>query len=373
MASYFIFAENNYVMKGISKFIVFMRTKSRVITAWTAVFLFFFLSFWSSWKVSFLHSLLLTTCLIFASDIESKYIVRLLQKGFFFPFYITNFLFIIIMASLTTYLESFMLMVMSKHLSIAIPQLDGFNMFFIPFLIRIVLFTAAIAISVITILQRAEKDSQKIKDDLWSEKLDMELRFLKSQITPHFLFNALNNIYSLVYTKDENAPQSLLKLSDMLRYVMVDCQVDTISLDKEVKYIDAFIDFQKMSMENKSNVIFEKKISNHDFKIPPMILQPLVENSFKHSRLVSDPEGFVHFYLIQENNDLIFIARNSIKGTSITITDPSKKTQSGIGLDNVKKRLDLYYGDNYSFNVNQENNSYVATIKIGDRYNEKKV
>ena len=88
----------------------------------------------------------------------------------------------------------------------------------------------------------------------------MELRFLKSQMTPHFLFNALNNIYSLVYIKDENAPKSILKLSDMLRYVMVDCQVDLISLEKEIKYIDAYIDFHQMSMETNSNVIFDKKI-----------------------------------------------------------------------------------------------------------------
>ena len=177
----------------------------------------------------------------------------------------------------------------------------------------------------------------------------------------------------MVYTKDDNAPQSVLKLSDMLRYVMVDCQVDMISLEKEIKYIDAFIDFQKMSMENKSNVIFEKNIDNKDFKIPPMILQPLVENSFKHSRLVSDPNGFVHFYLIQENNDLIFIARNSIKGMTLSVADPNKKTQQGIGLENVKKRLGLYYGDNYSFEAQQEDNKYVVTIKIGDKYNEKNV
>ena len=360
-------------MKGILKSTDFVNGKRRTIIAWLVIFLFFFLSFWSSWKVSFLHSLLLTTSLILASYIESKYIVRLLQKGCHVSFYLITFMLIITMASLTTYLESFMLIIMSKHISISTPQLDGFKTFFIPLLIRVVLFTAAVSVSVISVLQRAEKDNQKIKDDLKSEKLDMELRFLKSQITPHFLFNALNNIYSLVYTKDENAPQSVLKLSDMLRYVMVDCQVDHISLDKEVKYIDAFIDFQQMSMENKSNVIFEKNIKNYDFKIPPMILQPLVENSFKHSRLVCDPTGFVHFYLLQENNDLIFIARNSIKGMSVSIADPNKKPQSGIGLDNVRKRLDLYYGGNYSFDVRQEDNNYIATIKIGDKYNEKKV
>ena len=279
---------------------------------------------------------------------------------------------IIIMSLFTTYLESFLLVFMSKYFEITVPVFEG-SFFFISMLVRVVLFTAAIAIPVISILQRAENESKRIKNELKSEKLDMELRFLKSQMTPHFLFNALNNIYSLVYTGDKNAPQSVLKLSDMLRYVMVDCQVDLISIEKEIKYMDAFIGFQQMSMENKSNVIFEKKIDNKDFKIPPMILQPLVENSFKHSRLVSDPTGFVHFYLVQENNSLIFIARNSIKGMSLSVVDSNKKTHSGIGLDNVKKRLEMYYGNNYSFNATQEDDKYVVTIKIGEKYNEKNV
>jgi len=277
------------------------------------------------------------------------------------------------MASITTYIESFMLVIMSKHISISTPQLDGAKAFIFPFLIRIVLFTATVAISTIAVMQRAEKESQRIKNELKSEKLDMELRFLKSQMTPHFLFNALNNIYSLVYTKDENAPQSVLKLSDMMRYVMVDCQVDEISLDKEMKYIDAYIDFQQMGMENKSNVIFEKNIRNYDFKIPPMILQPLVENSFKHSRVVNDPDGYVHFYLFQENNSLLFTAKNSVKGVSLSVVDSNKKQQQGIGLSNVKKRLELYYGKNYSFDVKQEDDNYIVTIKIGDINNEKKV
>lgn len=364
----------NSVMKMDSKFIIFLKDKSRILTAWLAMFLFIFLSSYSNWIVSFLHALLLTVCLLFTSYIESKYVIKLLQKGSHALFYLLNVVIIIMMSYLTTYLELRLLLFMNKHFAIEIPILEGAKYFFIPMLIRVVLFTATIAISVISILQQIEKENQRIKNELKSEKLDMELRLLKSQMTPHFLFNALNNIYSLVYTKDNNAPQSVLKLSDMLRYVMVDCQVDLISIDKEIKYIDAFIGFQQMSMENKSNVIFEKKIDNHDFKIPPMLLQPLVENSFKHSRLVSDPNGFVHFYLLQEGNDLIFIARNSIKGMSVSVVDTNKKiAHSGIGLDNVKKRLELYYGNNYSFEAKQEDDKYVVTIKIGDRYNEKNV
>ncbi len=356
------------------KIIGLFRKNRRSIIAWITVFLFFFLSFWANWVISFAHALFVTGCLFLVSEIEIKYVVGSLQKGNSFVFYFVNVLIVIIMSMLTTYLESFMLMIMSKHISLAeVPQLDGVKSFFIPFMIRVLLFTTTIAISVISVMQQTEKENKRIKNELKSEKLDMELRFLKSQMTPHFLFNALNNIYSLVYIKDEKAPLSVLKLSDMLRYVMVDCQVDLISIDKEIKYIDAYIDFHQMSMENKSNVIFDKKIMNPDFKIPPMILQPLVENSFKHSRLVNDPNGYVHFYILQENKDLIFIARNSINAYSTSLVDSNKKQQAGIGLTNVKKRLELYYGNNYSFNVNQEDNSYVVTIKIGDKFNEKKV
>ena len=355
------------------KIISIFKGNGRQILAWSAVFLFFFLSFWANWVISFAHALLVTGCLLFTSEVESKYVVKLLQKGNVYIFYLVNVLIVIVFSVSTTYVESLMLTIMSEHMSLSeVPQLDGVKAFFVPLLIRVVIYTATIAISVISTLQHTEKESQRIKNELKSEKLDMELRFLKSQMTPHFLFNALNNIYSLVYIKDENAPKSILKLSDMLRYVMVDCQVDLISLEKEIKYIDAYIDFHQMSMETNSNVIFDKKIKNPDFKIPPMILQPLVENSFKHSRLVNDPNGYVHFYLIQEKNDLIFIARNSISGMS-ALVDTSNKHQAGIGLANVKKRLELYYENRYSFDVKQENNSYVVTIKIGDELDEKKI
>jgi sensor histidine kinase YesM len=364
-------------MKGIELIelvIELVKENKRSIIAWGTVFLFFFLSFWANWIISLAHAILVVTFLLITTYIEKKYIVKYLQRGNNFLFYFINILLVIVMSVLTIYLESFMLTIMSKHISLAeMRQPDGAKAFFIPLLIRILIYIITIAISVITDMQRAEKESQRIKNEIKSEKLDMELRFLKSQMTPHFLFNALNNIYSLVYIKDEKAPQSVLKLSDMLRYVMVDCQVDLISLEKEVKYIDAYIDFHMMSMENNSNIIFDKKIKNPNFKIPPMILQPLVENSFKHSRLDNDPNGYVHFYIIQENNNLIFIARNSMNYMSSSLVDPNKKKQAGIGLANVKKRLELYYGNNYSFNVKQEDNSYVVTIKIGDVFNEKEV
>lgn len=342
----------------------FMKTKPRVIIAWSAIFLFFFLTYWAGWLISFIHALLLTLCLILASEIEARYIIRLLKKKTIYLFYLINFLLVVVMSILTVYVETLMLL-MTKDLNV--PDLSNIKLMLVPLLIRMVLYTATIAITVISKLQVKEKENQRIKNELRSEKLDMELRFLKSQIAPHFLFNALNNIYSLVYTHDEKAPRSILELSEMLRYVMVDCQVDMIPLEKELKYINSYIDFQRMSMENNSNVIFEKNIKDNNFKIPPMIIQPLVENSFKHSRLANDQSGFVHFYMLQDNDNLVFIARNSVKGVSSSLVDTNKKEQNGIGLNNVRKRLELYYGDNYFFDARLDDNCYVTTIKIGTK------
>lgn len=297
----------------------------------------------------------------------------MLNNGNLFKFYALNVLIIFVVPLATLYVEIYMLDIMSENLSIIPPPDFDDRFYIVPLIIRMLLYITTISITIISAHQKQQKDNLRIYNELKSEKLDMELRFLRSQITPHFLFNSLNNIYSLVYTKDENAPNSVLKLSDILRYVTVDCQVDLITLDKEIKFIDAFVDFYQMSMENKSNVVFEKHIENKSFMIPPMILQPLVENCFKHSRLLNDADGFVHLTITQEKDSLTFVARNSIKKTAVSIVDTNKKQHSGIGVANVKKRLDLYYADNYSFDIEQNENIYSLTMKIGDKKHEKKV
>ena len=195
-----------------------------------------------------------------------------------------------------------------------------------------------------------------------SEKLDMELRYLKSQINPHFLFNALNNIYSLVYTKDDKAADSVLKLSQMLRYVLVECQAVVIPLYKEVNYITNYIDFQMMTIEGCRDVRLEKDIEHSDYLIAPMILQPIVENCFKYSRLDLNTDGFVHFQIAQKDGVFSFSATNLINRSSDVVIMQKKK--SGIGLVNVQKRLMLHYEENYQFNIKQTADSYTVTISI---------
>ena len=191
----------------------------------------------------------------------------------------------------------------------------------------------------------------------------MELRYLKSQINPHFLFNAMNNIYSMVYMNDENAADGVLKLSEMLRYVLVDCQADVIPLAKEVKYVENFIDFQMMRMEKECDVRFVKNIENENFMIAPMLLQPIVENCFKYSRLESNPDGYVHISLAQKENHFHFEAENSVAQNALAVAS-NREAKSGIGQRNVRQRLMLHDGNNYRFDIEQNTGKYKVTIEI---------
>lgn len=229
------------------------------------------------------------------------------------------------------------------------------------FIIRMLWFAAAIVVAVAFYYQRKENEDKIIADKLKSEKLDMELRYLKSQINPHFLFNALNNIYSMVYMHDDNAADGVLKLSEMLRYVLVDCQADVIPLSKEVKYIENFIDFQLMRFGNDRDVILEKNIENECFMIAPMLLQPIVENSFKYSRLDAATDGYVHLSITQKGKSFCFVAENSVLNTSVT---KSNNRLPGIGQQNVLQRLNLHYGDDYVFDIEQDTNKYKVTIML---------
>ncbi len=237
------------------------------------------------------------------------------------------------------------------------PQQEWPNLF----AIRLIWFSLAATLTIIIYYQNQAKKDEMANEELKSEKLDMELRYLKSQINPHFLFNALNNIYSLVYTKDDKAADSVLKLSQMLRYVLVECQAVVIPLHKEVNYIANYIDFQIMTIGGSRDVKLEKDIECSDYLIAPMILQPIVENCFKYSRLDVNTDGFVHFKIIQKDGTFFFSASNSVNRTDVVIM---QKKKSGIGLINVQKRLMLHYGKNYQFNINQTTDSYTVTVSI---------
>ena len=252
------------------------------------------------------------------------------------------------------------------HFIVGEPFADIFEIsrFVLSYLVRLVWFIAIYALALIFYYQRKEDEEKVISDKLKSEKLDMELRYLKSQINPHFLFNALNNIYSMVYTRDENAADGVLKLSEMLRYVLVDCQAEMIPLSKEIKYVENFINFQMMRMAGPRDVVLEQEVEKEDFMIAPMLLQPIIENCFKYSRLETHPDGYVHVRVQQKGNKFRFEAENTVAENAkplVPVTEPKK---SGIGQVNVQQRLMLHYGEDYVFDIEQDKGIYKVKIEL---------
>ncbi|WP_243348480.1 sensor histidine kinase [Parabacteroides sp. FAFU027] len=218
-------------------------------------------------------------------------------------------------------------------------------------------FLVTTLIHVISKVKQEEKRTQQ----LMTEKGLMELKFLKSQINPHFMFNALNNIYSMIYTGDKNAGNSVLKLSEMLRYVMDECQAELIPIEREIHYIENYIDFQQLRAENMMNVVFNKSIHNTQIQLPPMLFQPFVENCFKHSRIDQNPNSSITITLSENHDGLLFIAENTIPSQKL-ITELTKR--DGIGINNVKKRLELLFPDNHSLEINKSDNLFRVKLLI---------
>lgn len=352
-------------MKRFREILLKDSDKYHIVIIWVAIFVLFFISFLrENFLFAITHASLITGFMMMVSIVEIRvFVKRLLVKGQYLAYYLLNVIFIGLVAAFFMKVQYQTLDIM-KGLSPGFTPTLNENDLFVLYIIRLMVFMIVAAVSTITYLQKSEKEKQKIADELKVESLNMELRYLKSQINPHFLFNALNNIYSLVYTHDEKAPDSVLKLSEMLRYVVVDCQADMIPLEKETNFIDSYIDFQLMKLEEHRDVTFEKNVMNYGIMLPPMLFQPLVENSFKYSRIESDAEGFIHFSLQQDEKSIRFVVENSIKTTNNAIIASSRKSGGGIGLSNVEKRLSLYYGKNYSFTKKSGENRFTAIIEI---------
>ena len=202
-------------------------------------------------------------------------------------------------------------------------------------------------------------EKHELEQQIKEEKLSSEIRYLKAQINPHFLFNALNNIYSMAYTHDERTPDSVLRLSEMLRFVIDDCQNDHVALCKELHYIENYIDFQSFRTDRKLNVSLETEIANPNFPILPMLLQPLVENCFKHSNIFENEEAYICIKIKQNDELISFVADNTLS------THRSQDSERiGIGMANVQKRLRLHFGEKSSLKISEQGNNFHTELII---------
>lgn len=198
--------------------------------------------------------------------------------------------------------------------------------------------------------------NDRVRRELENEKLTAELAFLKSQINPHFLFNSLNNIYSLAYQKSEHTPEAVLKLSEIMRYMLYESNDRLVEMDKEIGYLRNYIDLQKIRFGNRAFVEMEVKGDTENQLIAPMILIAFVENAFKHGLALDTPKP-IGIQMKMAGEELHFCVKN-IKSTH------NKDKTGGIGLVNVRRRLDLLYPGRYKLDVEEDLETYSVNLTL---------
>lgn len=196
-------------------------------------------------------------------------------------------------------------------------------------------------------------ETQKLKSELLLQNQMSELALLRSQVNPHFLFNTLNNIYSLVYKKSEDAPAAIMKMSAIMRYMLYDATTDKVLLEKEIEYLKSFIELQLLRTRQKDFVTMTIQGTIESHTIIPMLLIPFVENAFKHGNKNIIPPGII-INLNIEQNRIIFQISNYLRKNSNISRDKSR----GIGLNNIRRRLDLLFPGKHVLDIWEDQNMY---------------
>jgi len=189
-----------------------------------------------------------------------------------------------------------------------------------------------------------------------------ELNFLRSQINPHFLFNTLNNIYALTLKKSDAAPQTVLKLSEIMRYMLYECNERKVLLSQEINYLKNYIELEKLRLSKDFEVHLEIEGEVLSQRISPLLLTPFIENAFKHGINKQLHDGFIHVHLQTTEEELRMKITNS-KGDYKPVEFPKKKS-GGIGLANVTRRLQILYPEKHELHIEEDLESYNVHLNI---------
>jgi LytS/YehU family sensor histidine kinase len=190
------------------------------------------------------------------------------------------------------------------------------------------------------------------------EKQEAELNYLRSQTNPHFLFNTLNNIYSLARDKSDVAPESILRLSKILRFMLYETGGSFISVEKELKIMNDYIALEQLRYDESLRINFNYDVEDMKQSVPPLLLIPLVENAFKHGASETRGRPYVDIHLSIRNRQLMFIVKNSTE-----VAREERTIRENIGLSNLRRQLELLYTD-YDLSVQHGDTVFTATLKI---------
>lgn len=225
----------------------------------------------------------------------------------------------------------------------------------VSFVAVFMLLTISTLISLVDIhLQREE-----IQNKILHEKNEAELKYLKSQINPHFLFNTLNNIYTLAHFGSKEVAPMIMSLSKLMRYILNEADNDYVPLENEIRFLKSYIELETLRIEDHSKIVTDYIIDNPNIKIAPLIFIPFIENCFKHSHIADDQNAWIKLHTEVSGKKLYFECCNSIPGK------PTKNKEiSGMGLQNIKNRLELVYPSKHELRIINDNNIFRVKLII---------
>lgn len=228
--------------------------------------------------------------------------------------------------------------------------------------VNILLYLFIIVASSVTFFISEYLKVERAKNKLTEEHLKTELELLRYQLNPHFLFNTLNNLFGMAQKRnDPEMSDGILKLSRIMRYILYETNEPLIAVNKEIEYLNSYIDICKLRIHPTDDVSITLNVTGdtEEKKVMPILFMPLVENAIKHG-INFKKRSFINMHLLTENKKLIFTIENS----NHSVANKSNVELSGIGLTNLKKRLELMYGDRYTCHVRSTDAVYSATLTI---------
>lgn len=217
-------------------------------------------------------------------------------------------------------------------------------------------FIVLIGISVKLFKRWSQKEKQE--QELQKEKVEAELKMLKTQINPHFLFNTLNSIYVLAMKNSENTANTVLKLSDILDYILYKNNADRVLLSEELNIIKNYIELEKIRYGERVTIKIIEQVEDKSIVIPPMLIIPFIENAFKHGVAKTIDQAWINFTVTQDADKLHIEIANSKKAVA------QKQENGGIGLENVKRRLELIYGKKSELDIVENNITFNVSLTI---------
>jgi hypothetical protein len=228
------------------------------------------------------------------------------------------------------------------------------------FFVHLVIWVGASALAHFVSSWLRSRDQEK-------RQLEAELSALRAQLNPHFLFNSLNNIYALALEKSDHGPRYVLKLAELMRYILHDSQAPAVAIGKELAFVQNYLDLEEIRMAGEATLTLETKGDTDTGEIAPLLLLPLVENAFKHGVNAQPREAVVEIRVQVSSDGSLEITVSNTKPSTETAApwaDPSFAAPGGVGLENLRRRLELLYPRRHALSLEDTGERYTASLKI---------